>query len=293
MTRGETAAAAEARLLGDGSGVRAMSWVMVVMLYLTVLAGALGLATHNVADGLDRQLGGRMTVQLLGASEANTGRVASALRAMPQVAAATPVPRAELAAVLQPWLGDAGLDPDLPMPAMIDVDLADISDTAAAAVEARVAALSPRARVDRSARWLASTRGLVVALAWLAAGLVLLTASATAAVVLLSARAGLETHRYTIDVLHMLGSTDGQISRLFQRRIALDTLAGGLLGTGLALATVWLIGARVGALDAALVGGAGLGTRDWLLLAVLPVAFALLATLAARFAIVRTLRRVL
>ena len=32
------------------------------------------------------------------------------------------VDRARLAELLRPWLGDAGLDPDLPMPAMIDVD---------------------------------------------------------------------------------------------------------------------------------------------------------------------------
>ena len=44
---------------------------------------------------------------------------------------------------------------------------------------------------------------------------------------LLAARSGLDTHRDTIDVLHMLGSTDVQIARLFQRRIAFDTLFGG------------------------------------------------------------------
>ena len=48
-------------------------------------------------------------------------------------------------------------------------------------------------------------------------------AAATTAVVLLAARAGLETHRDTIAILHMLGSTDVQVARLFQRRIALDT----------------------------------------------------------------------
>ena len=52
-------------------------------------------------------------------------------------------------------------------------------------------------------------------------------AVATGAVVLLAARAGLETHRETISVMHMLGSTDVQVARLFQRRIALDAAIGG------------------------------------------------------------------
>ena len=41
----------------------------------------------------------------------------------------------------------------------------------------------------------------------------------------------LDTHRDTIEVIHMLGATDIQIARLFQRRIALDALLGGLVGT--------------------------------------------------------------
>ena len=56
---------------------------------------------------------------------------------------------------------------------------------------------------------------------------------ATMAVVMLAARAGLEAHRGTIEVIHMLGATDRQVARLFQRRIALDAgigaAAGGLL----------------------------------------------------------------
>jgi cell division transport system permease protein len=127
----------------------------------------------------------------------------------------------------------------------------------------------------------------------LALALVLLMAAATAAVVILAARAGLETHRETIEVLHMLGSTDVQVSRLFQRRIALDTLIGGVLGTVLAGGLVALVGVQLGALGSDLLSGLTLAPRDWLLLALLPVAFALLATLAARVAVTGALGRIL
>lgn len=285
--------AAGRRLLDDGRRTRAMSWVMAVMLFLTVLAGALGLGTLAAAAGLDRQLAGRLTVQLLDADAAFVARVEDRLRALPGVRRARIVPREELAELLRPWLGDAGLDADLPMPAMIDVDLAAVDDATAVAVTARIAAVAPGANVDRNARWLAPVRSFIVSLAWLAGGLVLLMAAATSAIVLLTARAGLDTHRDTIDVLHMLGGTDVQVSRLFQRRIALDTLIGGSVGTVFAIATVAVIGARIATLDSALVGGATLTLRDWLALAALPIAFALLATIAARVAVLRALRRVL
>ena len=295
-TTGKTARGSAARrLLDDGRRGGAMRWVMTVMLFLTVLACALGVATANVAGTLDAQLGGRLVVQVMGGSEAardaSAERLASALAAMPEVRAAVPVPRAELAELVRPWLGDAGLEADLPMPAMIDVDLREASDAALNAVTARTHAIAIDARVDRSAGWLAPVRGFVVTLSGLAGALVLLMASATAGIVLLTARAGLDTHRDTIDVLHMLGSTDFQVARLFQRRIALDTLIGGLIGTVAAAGMIAVIGWRAQGLDSGLVGGATIGVGGWILLALLPFAFAALAMAAARVAVLRTLGR--
>ena len=108
---------------------------------------------------------------------------------------------------------------------------------------------------------------------------------------LLAARAWLDMHRYTIAVLHMLGSTDRQVARLFQRRIALDTLLGGLVGTLAAMAAVWLLGRQAGALGSELLSGVALAQADWLMLAGIPVLFALLAMIAARSGVLRSLVR--
>ena len=282
-----------ARLLGDVAGRRAMLWIMAIMVFLTVLATALGLGTAGAGRALDRQLAGRLTVQVVeadpAARDAGTAAVLAALRAHAAVAQAREVDREQLAALLRPWLGEAGLDADLPMPAMIDVDLSDAGDTAA--VERAVHARVPGARVDRHASWLAPVRDFIGLLGWTALGLVAAMTGATAAVVLLAARAGLDTHRGTIDILHMLGSTDVQIARLFQRRIARDTLAGGLAGTLAGLAAAWFLGSRAGALGSDVLGRIALGPADWLMLAALPFAFTLLAAAAARFSVLQALRR--
>jgi len=91
----------------------------------------------------------------------------------------------------------------------------------------------------------------------------------------------------------MLGSTDVQVARLFQRRIGLDTLIGGVIGMAVAFGVVMLVGAQLDALGSDLVAGLRLGVGDWVILACLPIAFALLATLAARLAVLAALRRVL
>ena len=125
----------------------------------------------------------------------------------------------------------AAADPSLPVPALIDVDIQGDVETGTAAVTALAHRTTPQAEVDRHARWMSPVSGFMTGLIWLAAGIVTMMAAATAAVVVLAARAGLDMHRETIEVLHMLGSTDVQVARLFQRRIALDTLAGGAIGT--------------------------------------------------------------
>lgn len=286
-----SAAAARRALLDEGHRTRAMGGVMAVMLFLTVLAAALGLATWDAVGGLDRQLAGRLTVQLIGPDAGRAVQIADAVRSQPGVTAVAVVPREQLVELVRPWLGDAGLDADLPMPAMIDVTLTNGDNVTADAVVAGIARTTPAAHVDRAARWLAPVRSFIASLAWLAAGIVVLMALATSAVVLLAARAGLDTHRDTIDVLHMLGSTDVQVSRLFQRRIALDTLIGGTIGTVAAMAAVMIIGRQVAAIDSVLVSGVTLDAGAWALLALLPLAFAGLATLAARVGVLRALRR--
>jgi len=128
-------------------------------------------------------------------------------------------------------------------------------------------------------------------LTWLAFALVLLMLGATGAVVVLAARAGLETHRATIEVMHMLGSTDVQVARLFQRRIALDAALGGVAGGAAALAVLLFLGTRLAALGSELLGGITLAAGDWALLVLVPIGFVALATIAARITVVAALRR--
>ena len=56
---------------------------------------------------------------------------------------------------------------------------------------------------------------------------------------------------------------------------------------------VGFIGIRLHGLGSDLLGGVTLGGVDWVLLAMLPIAFVVLATLAARVTIVRALRHIL
>ena len=133
-------------------------------------------------------------------------------------------------ATLERWLGPEGAAADLPLPALVDVDLAPQASPQSVerAVERAVAGAQFIAHREALAPLTAALRSLGL----LAVLLVLLIAAATAAAVVLATRGALDAQRATIDVMHGIGATDEQVARLFQRRIALDALAGGTVGGG-------------------------------------------------------------
>src|SRR3546814_7867692 len=89
---------------------------------------------------------------------------------------------------------------------------------------------------------------------------------ASGAIVIMTARAALGTHYATIEMLHLIGATDRQITRLFQRRIAIDTAYGIALGTAVAAAIMLLIGWQWSHVTAGLAATASLGPGGWALL---------------------------
>lgn len=285
---------ADRRLLPEGRALGPMPWVVAIMMFLAALAMAAGLGLSSAADGLRADLAGRATVQIVeadpGRRSAETGAAMGVLGQIEGVGDVHRVTDAEIDAMLEPWLGPGGVGADLPVPALIDVDI-DAADQAGTltTIEAALARVAPHARLDRHAAWLAPLSGLLGALTWLAGGIVALMAAATAAAVVLTARGALDTHRETIAILHLLGETDGRIAGLFQRRIALDALMGGAAGSAAAVLVALAIGARIDAVGAAVLASAAIGWGGWLLLACLPLAGGGLAMMAARLTILRAL----
>ena len=288
---------ADRGLLPEGRLTGPMPWVLAIMMFLTVLAAAAGLGLGNAARSLDADVGTRVTIQIVEANpdrrEAQARAVMAALAKMPGVLSADRIGEEEMARLLEPWLGEGGLEGDLPVPALIDADLSPQAYRNLNGIRSALTSVAPSARVDDNAQWLAPLGKLIAALRWLAAGLVLLMVGATAATVVLAARASLDTHRGTIEVLHFMGATDVQVARLFQRRIALDALFGGAIGLVAAAVVLLLIGNRVGALGSELLGSAGLPLTTWAALAALPIGGVFLAMLVARITILRALGRLL
>ena len=278
---------AERRLIPGGRLQGPTPYVIAIMMFVMVVIGAAGLALANsarlVASGVDN----RYSVEIVD-GEAKAARAQALLAASPGVTAVRPVSDGEMRKILSRWLGPGGAASDLPVPAIIDVDLAP--DAPVGRIAASIERQVPGARFVAHKDSLGPVLGAVRALGWLALTLVVLIALATAAAVVLAARGTLDTHRGTIDVMHGIGATDDQVARLFQRKIALDALSGGTAGAVAAGIVLLLIAGGGSTWLADLTGGPLLGPRDVLLLALLPLIGTILATVVARLAVLKALR---
>jgi cell division transport system permease protein len=290
------------RLLPDRRLSGPTPWVIAILMMLTLLAAAGGVGLARSADAIGEAIAGRVTVQIVTANPVLRAQQAAALRraaaAQPFVRSARAVDPAELQATLGQWFGTAdGDDPvlrSLPMPALVDVDFVGEDRSGhMGQLRALVAREAPGARVIPHADWLGPVARLIRSLAWVAGGLVILMTLASAAVVIMTARAALGTHYATIEMLHLIGATDQQIARLFQRRITIDTAYGVALGTAVAAAILLLIGWQWSRVTSGLAATASLGPIGWALLLALPLLAIALAALTARQTLLAALKKIL
>ena len=286
-----------------------MLWVIAIMVALMVLAAGMGLTVANLGAAAQSDLDGGVTVQILEPDPAlrdrQAERAVTALEQMPQVRELRRVPQAELAALIEPWLGDIALgqpasssgdlDQDaVPIPALIDVRLEGEADEAQ--LEAMRSALNtaaPDAKVDAQAAWLSPVFSAIGTLRWLAVLLIAMLGVTSAAAVWLASRNALNANRETIEIVHLLGGTDRQIANIFQKSILIDAAGGGLIGLVSGALMLAFLGAQFAVLESGMVAGGDLGIGDWLLIALIPVAAIVMALVTARQTVLWAVRKML
>lgn len=288
-----------ARILPQARIAGPMPWVIAIMIALTVMAVAAGLALSNVASNARSEIAGGVTVQIVEGAPAERERQAQRalafLKARDDVASVRRVPDEELSALLEPWLGEVVNAQDaVPTPALIDVQLAGpVTALRLREMRRELVAEVPAARLDAQAGWLAPVFEAIRSLQLLAMGLVLLLALTSVAAVWLAARSALGSNRDTIEVIHHLGGSDGQIAAIFQRSIGIDAALGGAAGLALGLGAIFVLGQQFAGLGSGLVAGGALQAQDWVAIAAVPLLGVLLAVLTARFTVIAALRRML
>ena len=230
------ASPAERRLLGGAPMRGPTPWVIAIMSFSCLLIAATGLVLTNTAGTLSRAIAARYSVELPGGG-ASVDSLLKAVRAAPGVTTADAVPERICAIRWNAGSGPAAQSAELPVPALVNFDVQAGANLDV--IQRQVAAVAPEARIVAHRESVGPLLHSLRVLQWVAFGLVLLLSGAAAAAVVLAARGAIDTHRFTIEVMHGIGATDIQVTNLFQRQIAIDALdrqhwRGGRRGAGLA-----------------------------------------------------------
>ncbi len=284
----------ELQLESDASA-RFLPWVIAVMVFLAALALVGALAINRLLTEWRGDAADTATVQIAFDETADMdAQVADALellRGTAGVLSARGLDREETAALLEPWLGKGTLEADLPLPRLIDVTFAPGVAIDTAALEVKLRAAVPGARLDDHKTWLSHLVNLARSIKWLAVGIVAVIGCATAAIIVFATRAGLAAHHEAIEVLHLIGARDGYIARQFQRHCMWLALKGGLAGGAAAALVLAGLGHLAGRLDAPLLDPIGIQASAWAFFIAVPFSAALLAMFTARNTVLRALKR--
>jgi cell division transport system permease protein len=262
---------------------RTMSTLSVLVTSLMVALGVLVLAGAATLRHVDTEwrhaLSDRWTVEL---ASTDADHAVATLQGISGITDARVVPAEEIRRLLQPWLHDATLTAQLPLPTLIDIRIDRGMPPVASMLAQQISVALPGAKLDDHGAW---TRNLLrIAEAGEAMGLALFAAIALAATLTIAAtaRARLAVNRAEIELLHTLGASDGFIARQFQAGAFRSTIIGVIIGSVLAAAVV------VGLIKTAppvmpFVSQLRLEPADWAVLGLVPLGAILLAMLVTRW----------
>ena len=283
----------------DASG-RFLPWLVAVMIFVAALALAGAFALNTMVSGWTGAVTGTLTVQIPPAehtqeTEMRLDRAVRLLRSDPSITRAEPLAVEETHRLLEPWLGAPELLEDLPIPRLIDVDVHPerLSAINLDELHRRLRDVAPGATIDDHRVWMARLIDLAEALRLLAWGVLGLVTLSTMATVVHATRTALAVHHRQIEVLHLIGATDGYIARQFARRALWHGLLGGVIGLALSAPVFHAAGTLLDSLEGSLVPTVALHPGQWAMIAVLPLGAGLLAMVTARRTVRRTLVRMM
>jgi len=287
---------AELQLEKDVS-TRYLPVVISAMIFLAALAIG-GLFSFNNAIGIWSQtLTGNLTVEIAHDPASDLDKkvtdAIALLTATPGVSSARAIEQAETLKLLEPFLGRNAALGELPIPRLIEVVIAKGSAVDLAALNEKLGAAVPGARMDIYRPWLDKMVLLGRSVQLLAGGIMLLIGAVTVIIVIFAVRTGLIMHSEVIQVLHLIGARDSYIVEQFQNYFARLSFFGSLPGLIVAIIVMFIFNFLVGSLEASMLPPMTIGIEGIVALLLLPVLVALLTRFTVRRVVMRTLSRMM
>jgi len=287
----------------DSVAGRALVVVIAIMTFLACLTAGAALLVAHASQAWRSDVLREATIQVKpGAGDDIESLVAKAVAIAsrsPEVESVRAYSKAESENLLEPWLG-AGLDlSQLPVPRIIVLRLrGQRPDDDLASFRSALASAVPQAVLDDHRIWATRLGAMADAVVVLAAALFMLMIVAMSTAIGFATRGAVAANREIVEVLHLVGASNGFIAKEFQGHFRRLGLRGAMIGGLAAIASFaagsalsfWRAHSPGGDEIAAMFGSFALGPSGYLALVAVCVAVTLLTGLLSREIVMRHLQ---
>lgn len=283
-------------LSGDPAS-RYLPWTVGLLVFLATLAFAVGMFLSTAGETWRQNVSGTLTIQIPAGERAvqaeRVDSVIQLLRKTPGIVFVRPIPDAEIAALLEPWLGKQVLGLELPMPDLIDATVGPDAQLDLASLSTRLSQVVPGVVVDDHAVWLRRLTDFAAIAQTISFAVMIVILISAVATVIFTTRTGLAIHSDVVEVLHLIGAQDAYIARQFQSYTLRLAAAGAAIGFALGAAVVWSAQNFGAKMSGGLLPELALEPIQWAVFAALPVAAVLLVVFTVGITVKRVLGKLM
>lgn len=200
----------------------------------------------------------------------------------------------DIIALLSPWLGEGISADNIPLPSLIEVQIAPKTENLAAKLQVLktdLEEIASNVNLDTHEEWLADLVRFTGSLNFVALLIVALIGLTTIAAVAGAIHSRIAIHKREVELLHLMGAQDHYINRQFQRHALILCLKGSLIGLIGALAIMTSIAIIAGGSKGELAPSLSLSYIHILTLLSLPAFSAIIGGVTARYTVMHTLSR--
>lgn len=280
-----------------------LPWMVMLMVFFATLTTAATMTLNSMLSKWTDSVSGSLTVQILPIEDENgidrrrtqieTEEALSILRKTAGVKSANLLTDRQMKDLLKPWLGDSVEYEDLPMPALIDVQLMKNVPVNIDDLRQNLRVGVPNATLDIHKKWLNKLIELISRLDNLGSIMLLLVILTTSAIVIYVSCTSMAVHKPIIELLHLIGAQDSYIAEQYAIRTAILSSIGGMVGFFLALPILYKISSIVREIQGGLLVSAQFDALGWLALICVPFLAIVLSVITSYWAVHRTLKKML
>ena len=286
--------------LNKSIGTGFMVTLIALMTFLAVMALGLTITAGSMAERWSSGLENKATIEIPAEKSSGglrsrqdiatlTTKLSSTLQELRYVKSSTILKDDDIKALIEPWLGDAAILDDIPLPGLISVAFKTTTPEIIKNLKKKVEVIDKDIKVDTHENWLSHLLRLTSALQFSALFILLIISATTITAVAGAMRTRMAVHSEEVELLHLMGAGDEYITKQLQRHAFIMGVKGSLIGIIAGLIMIVLISYLAGDTGTALLPEFNITPSHVLSMIAVPILICLSAALAARFTVLRVL----